>query len=188
MLKTNYASSTKRNKLLHFIREQNSRQEHEPLLGKLVNYGFAEPLHNSNNAWAYSHSIMLEIALAKSKIPASCTDINSLPEYCPFIVYSTILKDTLCVTRLVKKLKHWFQEGRRKSFSYRFTGKETKKFCQKFMFVLQGLSDVSDPPETKLKIAALAYSCLQLGLQLYGYSSVYSSVYSPGCHLIFLSC
>jgi hypothetical protein len=58
------SNATKRNKLLNFIREQGSRQEYEPLLGKLVDCGFAEPLHNSNNAWAYFHELMLKTALA----------------------------------------------------------------------------------------------------------------------------
>ena len=49
--------------LLNFIKEQGSRQEYEPVLGKLIDCGFAEPLHNSNNAWGYLHNLMLEIAL-----------------------------------------------------------------------------------------------------------------------------
>ena len=107
------SDASKRNKLLNFIREQNSRQEHEPLLGNLIDNGFAEPLHNSNNGWGSLHNIMLEIAIAKSKIPPSVTELNSLPSQCKFIVFLTILKDTLPVTRLFKKLKHWFKEGQK---------------------------------------------------------------------------
>lgn len=160
--KTKYSAVTKRNKLLGFIREHGSRQEHEPLLGKLIDCAFAEPLHNSNNAWQYLHTIILEIVLAKAKVPPSCTDINSLPDNSPFIVYLRILKDTLKVTRLVKKLTRWFREGRKNSFAYRFTGKETKKFCHKFMFVIQCLSDANNSPGTKLRLAALAFCCVQL--------------------------
>ena len=71
---------------------------------------------------------MLKIALAKSKTPASCTDIMSLPHYCAFIVYLTILKDTLCVTRLVKKLKYWFDEGRKNHLVTGLQGKKQKRF------------------------------------------------------------
>lgn len=46
---TNYAESTKRTKVLDFIRNQNFRQEFEPLIGPMINAGYAEPLHNSNN-------------------------------------------------------------------------------------------------------------------------------------------
>ena len=167
------SDANKRNKLLNFIREQNYRQEHEPLLGNLIDNGFAEPLHNSNNGWGSLHSIMLEIAIAKSKIPPSVTELNSLPSQCKFIVFLTILKDTLRVTRLVKKLKHWFKEGRNKSFSYRFTGKETKLFCQKFAFVIQCLIDKNDPPELKQKISALNFCCIQLRDATAYYSRVF---------------
>ena len=116
---------------------------------------------------------MLEIAVAKSKIPPTLTDITCLPSQCIFVVFLTILKDTLRVTRLVKKLKHWFKEGRKKSFSYRFTGKETKQFCQKFAFLLQSLCDKNDPPELKQKISALNFCCVQLRDATAYYSRVY---------------
>ena len=105
---------------------------------------------------------MLEIAVAKSKIPPSCTDIDSLPSQCNFVVFLAILKGTLRVNRLVKKIKHWFKEGRKKSFSYRFTGKETKQFCQKSAFLLQCLIDKNDPAELKQRISALHFCCVQL--------------------------
>ena len=89
------------------------------------------------------------------------------------IVFLTILKDTLRVTRLVKKLKHWFKEGRNKSFSYRFTGKETKLFCQKFAFVIQCFIDKNDPPEVKQKISALNFGCIQLRDATAYYSRVF---------------
>ena len=153
---------TKRNNLLTYIREQKSRQESQPLLGKLIDLGLAEPLHNANNAWGYLHSLMLEIALSKLKIVTSCNDINSLPVDSSFVHYLVTLKEKLKVTRLVKKVKCWFSEGRKKSFAYRFTGMETKVFCHKFMFVLRSLSNGSDVQEMQLRIAAIAYCCVQL--------------------------
>ena len=49
--KTKYADSTKRKKILQFLRDNHSRQENVPMLGQLVNKVYAEPLHNANNAW-----------------------------------------------------------------------------------------------------------------------------------------
>ena len=46
---TRLAKSTKRSKLLDYIKSLNSRQETTPFLGPLVDKIFAEPLHNSNN-------------------------------------------------------------------------------------------------------------------------------------------
>jgi chorismate mutase len=52
---TALADSTKRSKVLNYIRSLNSRQEHVPVLGHLVEHIFAEPLHNTNNAWQQLH-------------------------------------------------------------------------------------------------------------------------------------
>ena len=162
MCRSNNSNVTKRNKFLSYIKEQGSRQEYKPLLGKLVDCGFAEPLHNSNNAWGYFHCLMLETALAKSCITGTCKQIDDVPPDSPFSLYITALKNQLRVGKLVKRIKSWFNEGRKGSFSYRFTGKETRIFCHKFMFVLHALSEETDPPETKLKIASIAFCCLQL--------------------------
>ena len=50
--------ANKQNKLLNFIKALGYCQEYKPLLGKLVDQAFVEPLHN-NNAWAYFHGVML---------------------------------------------------------------------------------------------------------------------------------
>ena len=76
LAKTNLSATTQRNRLVLFIRSQGSRQEYEPLLGKLIDCAYAEPLHNSNNAWQYLHNIMLEIALEKSKLPPGFTNLE----------------------------------------------------------------------------------------------------------------
>ena len=65
---TRLAESTKRTKLLDYIRSLNSRQETTPLLGPLVDKIFAEPLHNSNNACQQLHEFMLVHANDKSKL------------------------------------------------------------------------------------------------------------------------
>ena len=160
--KSNVTAATKRNNLLAFIKLQESRQEFEPVLGNLINCGFAEPLHNSNNGWGHMHQKMLELALSKSKIAQKCKEIDQLPANSPFIAYITVLKEILHVSRLVKKVNTWFSEGRKTSFSYRFTGKETKIFCRKFMFVLHALSNPTDSPAAQLKLAAIAYCCIHL--------------------------
>lgn len=81
--KSSYAESTKRNKLLNFIKSNSSRQEYEPILGQLVDKVYAEPLHNGNNAWQQLHEAMLSHSISKSNIPTSCNNPSKLPE-CPF--------------------------------------------------------------------------------------------------------
>ena len=56
---------TENTKGKHLLKGKGSRQEKEPILGRLVDLGMAEPLHNANNAWAYMHCQILEIALSQ---------------------------------------------------------------------------------------------------------------------------
>ena len=110
----------------------------------------------------YLKILMLEIALAKSGVTPSWKQIDDLLPSSPLAVYITVLKYKFRVARLVRKIKTWFSEGRKSSFSYRFTGKETRIFCHKFMFVLQALSNATDPPATTLRLVSIAFCCLQL--------------------------
>lgn len=153
--------STKWKKVLDFIKDQKSRQEFEPIIGQIINAGYAEPLHNGNNEWQFWHSFVTDIAVSKSQIPQNCNELNKLPSDSTFICYINCLKE-FGLSRLAKKVKKWFTEGTKKSFDYRFTGKETKTLCQKFMFFVDAISSDSDPPKTKLRIATLAYCGLQL--------------------------
>ena len=73
--KTKYADSTKRKKILSFLRDNHSRQENVPMLGQLVNKVYAEPLHNANNAWQQLSQLILQHACAKSAIPKACTGV-----------------------------------------------------------------------------------------------------------------
>ena len=105
---------------------------------------------------------MLELVLSTSNVLPSHTSVSDLPDDSPFLAYLNTLKDTLKLSRLVKKLMHWFKDGRKGSFSYRFTGKETKVFCRKFGFVIQSLSNTENSPQVKLRLAALAFCGQQL--------------------------
>lgn len=114
---TRLAESTKRTKLLDYIRSQNSRQETTPLLGPLVDTIFAEPLHNSNNACQQLHELMLVYANDKSKLTPSCTNpVRDVPG-CALASHFTTLRD-IGASRLYKKVKKWCSRGRKLSLSY----------------------------------------------------------------------
>lgn len=168
--KSSYAESTKRNKLLNFIKSNSSRQEYEPILGQLVDKVYAEPLHNGNNGWQQLHEAMLSHSSSKSKIPTSCINPSKLPE-CPFSSHLATLKK-MGATRLYKKVKKWFAKGRNGSLSYRFTGKETKIFCQKFMTLIKAISCDEDDPINRLQLCAFAF----VGVQLRDCISKYSRI------------
>ncbi|KAL9976379.1 hypothetical protein ACROYT_G013676 [Oculina patagonica] len=159
---SSYAESTKRTKVLDFIRGKESRQEFEPLIGPYVDLGLAEPLHNANNAWQFIHSTILSLSLEKSNIPSSCKDVNDVPENSSFAKYLSVLKTEVKAGRLLKKVTKWFNSGRKNSFDYRFTGKESKKLSHKFMYLVSALENDDDPPETKMRLCAIANCALEL--------------------------
>ena len=114
--KTSLSKSTKRKKVLDFIKTKNSRQDFEPLFGPYVTVGFSEPLHNSNNAWQFTHSIILVMSIEKSTIPTSCKDIIGVPEGCSFAKYLTALKTEVKARRLLKKVKKMVQRWSQREF------------------------------------------------------------------------
>ena len=110
---TRLAPSTKRSKLTQFIKDQKSRQECEPIIAHLVDFTFAEPLHNSNNAWQYIHSILLEEAISRSNIPVTGVDLSTLPDETPLKKFVLSVKNDVGASRLYKKIKK-MAEGREK--------------------------------------------------------------------------
>ena len=146
--------------LLDYIRSLNSRQETTPLLGPLVDKSFAEPLHNSNNACQQLRELMLVHANDKSKLAPSCTNpVRDVPG-CALASHLTTLKE-IGASRLYKKVKKRCSQERKGSLSYRFTGKETKKFCHNFMSILKAISH-EDSPQQQLQICMFAFIGLQL--------------------------
>lgn len=126
---THLAPSTKRSKLTQIIKDQKSRQECEPIIGHLVDFAVAEPLHNSNNAWQYIHGLLLEEAVSRSDIPLAGCDVSTLPNETPLKKFMLSVKNEVGASRLYKKLNKWLKEGRKKKFEYRFTGKKPNAFA-----------------------------------------------------------
>ena len=148
------------------------------MLGQLVNKVYAEPLHNANNAWQQLNQLILQHACAKSAIPKTCTDVSNLPKY-QFTKYLDTLKH-IGASRLYKKVKKWFNQGSRNGpMNYRFTGKETKLLCHKYMHLLKAISCNHDNPSDSLHIVVLAF----VGLQLRNATSRFSRVIINECIL-----
>ena len=160
--KTKLSVSTKRNKVLQKIRELGSRQEFEPILGKLVDKAYAEPLHNSNNAWQYMHGKLLQEAIVKSNVPPSCNDFSVLPQDSPFRKFLVAMKQDVKASRLYKKVLKWFKGGRQQRFDYRFTGKDSRLLSHNFMSLVHSLSMPGDSLQAQLRLVTLAFCCIQL--------------------------
>ena len=158
---TRLAESTKRTKLLDYIRSLNSRQETTPLLGLLVDKIFAEPQHDSNNACQQLHELMLVHANDKSKLAPSCTNPVRDAPGCALASHLTTLKE-IGASRLYKRVKKWCSQGRKGSLSYRFTGKETKTFCNNFRSILKASSRENDSPQQQLQVCMFTFIGLHL--------------------------
>lgn len=52
LAKKQMAASTRRSKITSFIAQKHSRQEFEPVVGKLIDRAHVDPLHLKNNACA----------------------------------------------------------------------------------------------------------------------------------------
>lgn len=128
------SNTTMHNKVSNAIRDLGSRQEFEPVLGRLIDKAYAEPLYNSNNAWQYMHGKLLQEAVVKSTIPASCTDVSSLSLDSPFRKFLFAIKDDVKASRLYRKVLIWFKSGRTKKFEYHFTGKDARILSHNFMY------------------------------------------------------
>ena len=166
-----------RNEVTKFIAQNKSRQEFVPPLGKYVDLLKAEPLHNTNNAWQSWFLTALAIVMhyTHQNHLKAATAVSDLPDSSPLLTFLKCLKDTLKCGRLYKAFLQWFSEKRKKgiSFSYRFTGLESKYFCWQFATLIQELLKI--PTLSKghvLKLHTLSF----IGVKLRDAVSIYSRV------------
>ena len=166
-----------RNEVTKFIAQNKSRQEFVPPLGKKVDLLKAEPLHNTNNAWQnwFLTALAIVIHYTHQNHLKAATAVSDLPDSSPLLTFLKCLKDTLKCRRLYKAFLRWFSEKRKKgiSFSYRFTGLESKYFCWQFATLIQELLKI--PTLSKghvLKLHTLSF----IGVKLRDAVSIYSRV------------
>lgn len=80
----------------------------------MVDFAFAEPLHNSNNAWQYIHSILLEEAISRSNIPVTGVDLSTLPDETPLKKFVLSIKNDVSTSGLYEKIKKMAEEREKK--------------------------------------------------------------------------
>ena len=168
-----------RTKTLDYMKKNlKCRQEFEPLLGRLIDKAYAEPLHNSNNAWQQFNLMLIKDAIERSKLGKN-DKYKDIPPDCIFKKYMTVLRNVVRANRVFKKVRKWFNEGRTNEFSYRFTGKDTKLFCHKFMYLVKALDFEGQTPCQKMFVYVYAY----VGVQLRDATSLFSRVSPPPNYL-----
>lgn len=155
--------STKRDKITSLISQKKSRQEFPPLVGKFIDKAKVEPLHLKNNAWQHWNLSVLKYALSRSNL-GSCQSILDVPTDSCFGKYYHSIQFVVKATRLAKKVRKWFADGRdkNKDLDYRFTGKESRLFCHYFMSIIQNLRTDSDHQSHTFQLHVFAFTAINL--------------------------
>ena len=144
-LKAILAPSTKRKKIVDEIKRLHTRNEFEPILKKLIDKAYAEPLLNVNNAWQQWNTAFWEFVVQLTpEITAEYKAVDDLPDGTPFKSYTVCLKKKVKACRVYKKIKTWYAQGGKedKYGKYRFTGKESKLFSRSFMHLTSSIYDI----------------------------------------------
>ncbi|XP_068686242.1 uncharacterized protein [Montipora foliosa] len=161
-LPTNLAASTKRAKVTQFIASKKSRQEFEPLIGKLCDKEVIEPLHLKNNGVQHMHlhTMLLDLAISLSNLPEKITSLSQLSPACDMKALECDVK----AGRLKKQLGKWMLEERfkDKDFSYRLTGKDSRLILHGFMFLVNDIKGDSDDPQLLMKLLFIVFIAIKL--------------------------
>ena len=149
---------TPRAKVTKFIADLKSRQETLPPLSDFIKKAKVEPLHIMNLAWQrWNHEVLLVVldttdaaTLRKAKT------VFQLPDEAPFAQYLRILRKEIRAGKLFNKIARWFMEDASvsKPPTIRFTGEESRKFCQNYY----AFFNESVFPELPFKMYVLAYA------------------------------
>lgn len=99
------SAKAKRSKVTEFIARQKSSQEFTPLVGKLINNAYVEPLHLKNHAWQYFFKALLKESIGKSNVLPSKKKISDVPEDSCFAIVVTVLQYEVKAKRLATKSK-----------------------------------------------------------------------------------
>ncbi|KAJ7358947.1 hypothetical protein OS493_020790 [Desmophyllum pertusum] len=126
--KKQIAVQTKCSKVTTFITSNKSRQEFEPLIGKLIERAHVDPLHLKNNACKLIHKVMLHEAIQKSSLGSNVANFSGVPRGSPFSKFVHALKSKFQLSCLANKVIRWFNETKAdgKYFEYRFMGRDSR--------------------------------------------------------------
>ena len=156
---------TFRSKVCKFIANQKSRQEYEPILGPVVQHAKCDSLHVGNNCWGHWHKKIFTKVMEKAKVGSNVKSVFQLPENNPLRKHLKALRFKLKCKKMYNKIIRWFREKRKASdFEFRFTGEETKKFCNGFMYLIEAYVDEGSDIEQPKNFVAL--SLARMGLYL----------------------
>ena len=165
LAKQQLTNNTKRSKITTLIASMKSRQEFLPPLGKVIDRIHIEPLHLKNNACALAHKYLLREVIAISRLPHSVKTFSEISDNSALAIYIMTMKKKCQLSRLSKKIVKWFNEtqGDGKTFDFRFTGRESRRFLHNFMYLIDAVEPMSQKgTKEHHTLHVLAYFCLTL--------------------------
>lgn len=145
-----------------------------PLVGKYIDLAHVEPLHLKNNTWQHYFKGVLKEAISKSKLPDTCKTFADVPVDSCFHRVITALRYELKCSCLARKVVKCYgkTQGKGAELQYRFTGKESRMFCQNFMRVIKQLRCEDDSGKQRLAVLVYAY----IGVRLCESVSLFSRI------------
>ena len=120
------------------------------------------PRNNRALPSSYMHCY-LKYALSRSSL-GTCQSIFDVPVHSCFGKYYQCVRFIVKATRLAKKVRKWFADGRdqNKDLDYRFTGKESRLFCHNFMSIVWNLKMDSDQQPHTFQLQVFAFTAINL--------------------------
>lgn len=154
---------TQRKKVTQFIANLKSRQEFKPLIGPLCEKAVLEPLHLKNNAVQKLYNQLLKLALANSNLAPNISSLTDIHE-CSMRRFLVALEVDVKAIRLKKQLVKWLFEERThdKSFTYRFTGKDSRLVLLGFMHLVIAIRGNSTDVKLITKLLIFVFVALRL--------------------------
>jgi len=156
------SKSSQRTELTTFIAKLKSRQEEVPLMESYIDRAKCEPLHLKNNTTKELFLKVMRIALSEAKLynVKKHSDINDDNLWNRFLLF---VKSQMGCNFLVKKIIQWFNENSGKvdkDFTFRFRGKESLAYIQRFPKLINSVLLENISAESKIKLTQIFYMSL----------------------------
>lgn len=107
---------------------------------------------------------ILRFAVEKSKLGQNVKEFAKVSHQCSFAKLINNLETESNLSRMAKKIIRWFDEskGNAKSFDYRFTGQESRRFLHNFMKMISAIEEKNDSRQESINLHIFAFAILSL--------------------------
>lgn len=119
---------------------------------------------------------VLLFSIEKSELSQSINEFSTVSNLSQFARLISSLKNQCNMSRLAKKITRWLDEskGNPKSFDYRFTRQESRRFLHNLMYMILAIEGDKDSRQVRMKLHIFAVAILSLrnAISLYSRFSI----------------